>query len=197
MRRGHRLVLIAAVFTLAFSGCELDILDLFSPVDLETAGRTDEEKAAGDVADARAKDRDAQSKAQDAIREGSTAKLDEAIELRPRDARYRMYKGVLEITQGHRGAGIRTMRQGRTVIENNNPNAPTEETNALVAEALLEAYDLTLTIERNRKPPDPEVIVELEDRFCRNLVGYRNFFGGTARSLNFLAFIGSVGSCGN
>lgn len=174
MMRRRGLVAIAVVFSFGLSSCEFDIFELFSPVDL---GLSDDpaERAAGDTAEAQAKDREAQEMVREGMQEGALEKLDEASRLRPRDPRYKYYKGAAQLAQGDEEGFKKSFGEGIGIGVENENRLPDEERFRRRAdrEGLRRAYELTLEalnfaldIEREREPADGEAIDRLEKKFC-------------------------------
>jgi hypothetical protein len=192
-RRG--MMALVVVSALAFPGCIDDFLGILDVVDLR-ASDDPGERAAGDAAEAQDKDRRAQRKATQGVREGSIEKLDEAAELRPRDARYKMYKAAVQIAT-REGDARDALSEGRGIIEANNPDADKKEIERMTTEALLEGIDLVLDVERKQTPPDSGAIEQLERVYCGLLDHYTQEFGSSSRATTLLAHVaGAAVACG-
>lgn len=188
-----RVMAVIAVVSLALTSCgEFGLEDLFEPIDLR-ASDDPAERAAGDVAEAQDKDRQAQETVREGLRAGDVEKLREAAELRPRDPRYAMYLAALEVSREDldlfRAHGI--LQEGKGIVDANHPGASKDDRDRLTLEAWLEALDLVISVERERTPPDPGAIDRLERTYCGTRRAYEELWPSPLAD-SFFTFFAAV-----
>jgi hypothetical protein len=205
--RWRRLATITAVFVIALTACSVqELVELFDVVDLETH-EDPVKQAAGDAAEALDKDRAAQRMADEGLRERAPEKLEEALQERPRDPRYRIYRAAFELANGNRDEYLRGLEEAAGIawadlaatIEGLGLGRDDEETQRIILEAefrwfktVLEGLDWALAIERGRVPVEVERIERLESRFCKLHSGYLAQYGQPSGGAPLLAFVGGA-----
>jgi hypothetical protein len=195
MTRNWRIVTILAVFSLMLAACTpQELAELFNLVDLR-ASDNPTTRAAGNAAEELDKDREAQQLVDEGLREKSPEKLEQAVEQRPLDPRYKIYQAASELANDNDDGYRLKMFEAATAIDPDviRRSEEDDETRRNLdrqwREGVLLAFDQAIAIERERDPIEPERVERLERVFCAYYRYHTNTHGDTQRGAIFLALV--------
>ena len=193
MARGRWVPMVVAVSSLFLvaNACEGEgdiiaaIEEFLEPVDLKESSKP-EEQAAG----ASAEQVDAIGQADRAIDRGLENKdlqqLDKAVELRPRDARYVLYRGAVEAITGDKAGRDRDVEKAKQLHRAATQDKPADVATRLWIETILDVGSRTLRAYQG--DPNATFYAQSVKGHCGTLKVYAQQYGSTPEGQLYLQF---------